>query len=124
MILNLGHTLGHALEAATGYTELLHGEAVAWGMLGATAIAKGRGTVTPDDATAIQRLVRIYGPLRTFHADPAELVALTARDKKNRGGTRSFVLPIGIGDATVVHDVTEDELTAAAALICREAASL
>lgn len=122
MILNLGHTLGHAIEAATGYTVLLHGEAVAWGMLAALAIAERRGTVRADDAGRVERLIDAYGALRPFHADPERLVALTARDKKNRGGTRSFVLPVGIGDAVVVTDVSHAELLNAAAALCHEAA--
>ena len=93
MLLNLGHTLGHAIEAATHYTQLLHGEAVAWGMLAATAIAKRRGLVTDAEHDRIERVIKAYGPLKQFHADAAELVALTATDKKNRSGSRSFVLP-------------------------------
>jgi 3-dehydroquinate synthase len=111
MILNLGHTLGHAIEAATGYTQLLHGEAVAWGMLAAAAIAKRRSLITVPEHDRIERVVITYGPLKRFHADPARLVALTAKDKKNRSGTRSFVLPLGIGDAAVVNNVTVEELT-------------
>ena len=111
MILNLGHTLGHAIEAATGYKVLLHGEAVAWGMLAAAAIAKRRGLLTVPDHDRLERGVISYGPLKKFQADAAHLVELTAKDKKNRSGTRSFVLPKGIGDAIVVKDVTVDELT-------------
>lgn len=122
MILNLGHTLGHAIEAATGYTHLLHGEAVAWGMLAALAIAERRGTINVSDAARVEDLIQRYGGLRPFKADPARLVALTARDKKNRGGTRSFVLPVGIGNATVVTDVTEAELLAVAKALCTQAA--
>ena len=111
MLLNLGHTLGHAIESATNYTQPLHGEAVAWGMLAATAIAKRRGLVTPAEHDLIERAIITYGPLRRFRADPAHLVDLTAKDKKNRSGARSFVLPRGIGDAVVVKDVTLEELT-------------
>jgi len=111
MILNLGHTLGHAIEAATHYNQLLHGEAVAWGMLAAAAIAKRRGLITIPEHDRIERVIITYGPLKRFEADPAELVTLTAKDKKNRSGTRSFVLPRGIGDAVVVKDVTVEELT-------------
>ncbi len=121
MILNLGHTLGHAIEAATGYTKLLHGEAVAWGMLAAVHLAGNRQTLTPTEATRIRNLVATYASLHPFTAEPTHLVALTAKDKKNRGGTRSFILPIGLGDATVVHDVSEAELLDAATLICRAA---
>jgi 3-dehydroquinate synthase len=114
MILNLGHTLGHAIEAATEYKVLLHGEAVAWGMLAAIDIAKGRGTVTAEEAATMERVIQAYGPMKRFEADAAELVALTAKDKKNRSGARSFVLPVGIGEATVVKDVSEAELLRAA----------
>lgn len=114
MLLNFGHTLGHAIEAATGYTELLHGEAIGWGMLAALHIARERATVTPTEADRIEQLIRAFGPLPAFSADPAELVALTASDKKNRSGTRSFILPIAIGHAEVFRDVTERELLAAA----------
>lgn len=123
MILNLGHTLGHAIEAATQYKQLLHGEAIAWGMLACLHIAQQRGTVTAEQATRMSKLIRAYGPLKPFAADAQHLVDLTDKDKKNRGGTRSFVLPVGIGDATVVRDVTPAELSEAASLICREAAS-
>jgi 3-dehydroquinate synthase len=121
MILNLGHTLGHAIEAATGYKQLLHGEAVAWGMIAAVGIAARRGTVSAAEAERIERVIRAYGPLRRFTADAAELVALTAKDKKNRSGARSFVLPVGIGDAVVVKDVSEAELLVTAGRIVAEA---
>ena len=124
MILNLGHTLGHAIEAATEYNQLLHGEAVAWGMLAALAIAKRRGLVTDSEHDRVERAVKLYGPLKRFRAEPAQLVALTAKDKKNRSGARSFVLPRGIGDAVVVKDVTVEELTYTAermmAMVARE----
>jgi 3-dehydroquinate synthase len=111
MILNLGHTLGHAIEAATEYKQLLHGEAVAWGMLAAAAIAKRRGLMSVAEHDRVERVIVMYGPLKRFEADAAQLVALTAKDKKNRSGDRKFVLPRGIGDAVIVNDVTVDELT-------------
>ena len=123
MILNLGHTLGHAIEAATNYTQLLHGEAVGWGMLAALFIAEQRRTLPPADAARIAALIRAYGPLPPFVADAESLVDLTAKDKKNRGGVRSFVLPTGIGSAKVVHDVSREELLAAAAHILAQASS-
>jgi 3-dehydroquinate synthase len=124
MILNLGHTLGHAIEAATQYKQLLHGEAIAWGMIAATGIAAHRNLLTADEAAQIERVVRAYGPLRGFTANATELVALTAKDKKNRSGARSFVLPLGIGDATVVRDVSEVELREAAEAMMSEVNSL
>ena len=124
MILNLGHTLGHAIEAATGYTQLLHGEAVAWGMIAAIGIAARRRRVSVADADRMERVIRMYGPMRGFTAEASELVALTAKDKKNRSGARSFVLPVGIGEAVVVRDVSEAELMVAARAIVAEAAGL
>lgn len=121
MILNLGHTLGHAIEAATGYKQLLHGEAVAWGMIAAVGIAAKRGRVSAADAERMERVIRVYGPMRGFRADAGELVALTAKDKKNRSGARSFVLPVGIGEAVVVRDVSEAELMRAATAMVAEA---
>jgi 3-dehydroquinate synthase len=62
-------------------------------------------------------VIRAYGPLHGFSASAEDLVALTAKDKKNRSGARSFVLPKGIGDAVVVKDVSEGELLEAARAI-------
>jgi 3-dehydroquinate synthase len=124
MILNLGHTLGHAIEAATEYKQLLHGEAVAWGMLAAAHIAFARSLITPTQESRINSLIRAYGPLRPFTIDAPHLVDLTSKDKKNRSGTRSFILPTGIGSCTIVRDVTEAELLAAAEAITAEARGL
>jgi len=113
MILNYGHTLGHAIEAATGFRVLLHGEAIAWGMLAALQIALDRKTVAPDQAGRIEQIILAYGPLPPFRATRAKLLAAADRDKKNRAGTRRFILPKGIGNAIVVEDVTEAELNSA-----------
>jgi 3-dehydroquinate synthase len=120
MILNFGHTLGHAIEAATRYKTLLHGEAIAWGMLAALQVARARKTVTPpsiDQAQAdrIERILLAYGPLPPFRATVAQLLAAAGRDKKNRAGARRFILPKGIGNAVVVEDVTDRELEEALA---------
>lgn len=124
MILNLGHTLGHAIEAATRYEQLLHGEAVAWGMIAAVRIAAARLLISNAESDRMERLIRAYGPMQAFHADAEQLVALTAKDKKNRSGARSFVLPTRIGSATVVHDVSGNELMEAADAITNEARGL
>ena len=110
MILNLGHTVGHAIEAETRYTALLHGEAVGWGMLAAIRLAVARGTLSETQAVRCRRLIHAFGPLPRFRTTAAALVRATAGDKKNRSGLRRFVLPEGIGCATVVEDVTDAEL--------------
>jgi 3-dehydroquinate synthase len=113
MILNYGHTLGHAIESATNYRALLHGEAIAWGMLAALRIALARKTVRPDQAERIESTILAYGPLPPFRTTPVKLLAAAGRDKKNSAGTRRFILPKGIGNAVVVEDVTDQELHAA-----------
>src|SRR3984957_16714645 len=62
-ILNFGHTFGHALEAETQYERVLHGEAVAWGMQAATLLAERTGYLPPADSSAIQTVIRKYGPV-------------------------------------------------------------
>lgn len=119
MLLNLGHTLGHAIEAATRYRGLLHGEAVAWGMIAALHLAQARGTLSAVDATRAQSLIQAFGPLPRFRATAEQLVALSAGDKKRRGGVLSFVLPVALGRAEVVRDVSEAELLAAADAMLR-----
>ncbi len=113
MILNFGHTVGHALEAATRYKAMLHGEAVAWGMIAALAVARRRGTITGAQMERMETLIYRYGPLPKLKVRAAKIVAATGHDKKNVGDVRRFVLPVGIGDAGVVEDVTPKELDAA-----------
>ena len=113
MILNLGHTAGHALEQATGYKVLLHGEAVGWGMVAALYLGRKRGTISGAQFERLERLIHLYGPLPALKVRAARVVAATRADKKNVGGVRRFVLPLGIGDAGVVEDVTPAELEAA-----------
>jgi 3-dehydroquinate synthase len=113
MILNFGHTIGHAIEAATNYKQILHGEAVGWGSIAALNVAAARKTISKKDADRITQLILRYVPLPPFKAAAAKLVALTSRDKKNRSGTRSFVLPTAIGRTEIVRDVTDSELLSA-----------
>jgi 3-dehydroquinate synthase len=113
MILNFGHTVGHALEQATGYKTLLHGEAVGWGMMAALYLARERGTITSRQFERLEKLIHLYGPLPALKLRASKVVAATAGDKKNVGGVTRFVLPLGIGDAGVVEDVTPAELEAA-----------
>jgi len=114
MILNFGHTLGHAIEAATGYKKLLHGEAVGWGSIAATYVSLHRGTITQKEADRIISTILMYGPLPRFTAKAEKLVALTYSDKKTRSGKRAFVLAKGIGATEIAFDVTDEELLTAA----------
>ncbi|MGA2572063.1 MAG: 3-dehydroquinate synthase family protein, partial [Terracidiphilus sp.] len=113
MILNFGHTVGHALEQATKYKAMLHGEAVAWGMVAALAVARRRGTITGAQMERMEKLIYRYGPWPKLKVSAQRVMAATASDKKNVSGVRRFVLPLGIGDAGVVEDVTTAEMEAA-----------
>lgn len=122
MILNFGHTVGHALEQVTGFKLLLHGEAVGWGMIAALAIARQRGTISQAQQKRMEELVQLYGPLPPIKMRVARVVAATGSDKKNVGGVRRFVVPIGVGDSGVIEDVTEVELEAAVGYMMARAA--
>ncbi len=107
-ILNFGHTVGHALEAVTGYTKYLHGEAVGWGMMAATLISMAMDLLDADSAARILRLVARVGPLPSLPAAPAAcLLQVMRADKKTRGGRLRFVLPRSIGRVQVVTGVPE-----------------
>ncbi|MGA7339805.1 MAG: 3-dehydroquinate synthase [Terracidiphilus sp.] len=123
MILNFGHTVGHALEAVTRYKAMLHGEAIAWGMVAALSLGRRRGTITSGQMERLEQLIYRYGPLPALKLRAKKLVAATGGDKKNVGGVRRFVLPVGVGDAGVVEDVTEPELEAAVAYMLERAKS-
>lgn len=121
MILNLGHTVGHAIEQVTAYKQLLHGEAVAWGMVAALYIARMRGTITAAQHERLERLIHLYGPFPALKLKPAKVIAATGTDKKNVGGVRRIVLPVGIGNAGVVEDVSPAELDAAVRYMLEQA---
>jgi 3-dehydroquinate synthase len=121
MILNLGHTVGHAIEQATRYKALLHGEAVGWGMIAALYVAHRRRSINGAQAARIENLIHAYGPLPSLSLRPQKLIAATGGDKKNIGGIRRFVLPVGIGDAGIIEDLTQAELHAAVSYMLSQA---
>lgn len=97
-ILNFGHTLGHALEAATGYRRFLHGEAIGWGMIAATLFADAMGRLPDQDAIRILRMIASVGPLPALgKIEARQLRPIMAGDKKARGGRILWVLPRRVG---------------------------
>jgi 3-dehydroquinate synthase len=122
MILNFGHSIGHAIEAVTGYKKLLHGEAIAWGMLIAIQVSRSRKLLPEQDALRMEQLIRVYGPLPRFRARLLDLLQAAGRDKKNKAGTRRFILTQGLGNAVVVKNVTDAEITSAVKIVLAEAA--
>lgn len=109
-LLNYGHTIAHGIEAALHYEGMTHGEAVAWGMIGANAIAVKRGLLPRDEASRIERVIRAYDPSPLPALDRADILAATEHDKKNSGDARVMVFPKRVGECVVVSDVTEEEV--------------
>jgi len=113
-ILNFGHTFGHALEAETGYSQFLHGEAVAWGMKAATLLGEKQRLLSVEDMREILCCVDSYGPLPPLAGiDPARIAARLKSDKKTVQGKIHFVLPERIGAVKITADVEERFVTAA-----------
>ena len=107
-VLNFGHTLGHAFEAETGYKKLLHGEAVAWGMIAATRIAEQLRMLSSKEAARIIQTTLRVGPLPPVRVSPKKIVRRLLSDKKSRAGEVHFVLPTRIGEVEVVAGVPDD----------------
>ena len=109
VLLNYGHTMGHGIEAATGYGEFLHGEAVSAGMMGAAAIGRGMGMMSADEVERQRDVLRAYGlPLDAKGVDPARVLEAMRSDKKTAGGAIRWVLLDGIGRATTRNDVPSE----------------
>ncbi|MBZ5720043.1 MAG: 3-dehydroquinate synthase [Acidobacteriia bacterium] len=112
-VLNFGHTIGHALEAETGYRKVLHGEAVAWGMVAVTKIALAMGKIGSVTAGRIADAVLGLGPLPKVDVKPGNIVRRLQADKKTLNGTVHFVLPTDIGKVEVSSHVPENVIAEA-----------
>jgi len=120
-LLNLGHTLGHALESALGYATLTHGEAVAYGLLFALRLAEGRRLdgAEPELFARLRRLLARLDlpPLPAAALDADDLLERMARDKKGRESGLTWVLPACIGggaaEGRTVDDLPGGEVRAA-----------
>ena len=105
-ILNYGHTFGHALEAVTGYSAWLHGEAVSIGMEVASQIAVAQGVLALDEAIRQRTILSTYGlPITCADIDISAALAAMQQDKKVRSGRMRWVLPDRIGHAAVYGDI-------------------
>ncbi|MCL4545705.1 MAG: 3-dehydroquinate synthase [Chloroflexi bacterium] len=106
ILLNLGHTLGHAVEAAAGYGHFLHGEAVSLGMVAEAWMAVQLGLCSPSVLERLERaLIGLNLPVRLDSIDPELVLQIAQRDKKVRQGKVVWVLPVRIGEARRTQDV-------------------
>ena len=111
-LLNLGHTFGHALESATGYSQrLVHGEGVAIGMVLAHQFSARMNLCSPDDGVRVEAHLRAVGlPTRLSDVpgglpDAEDLMQRIGQDKKVSRGTLTFILTHGVGQAFIAKDV-------------------
>ena len=118
-LLNLGHTFGHGLEAATHYSDrLIHGEGVALGCVLAFRLSAKLGFVTEDVVARVERHIRDAGlPTRIGQIpgprpQPDDVLAHMRHDKKAQAGRMSFILARGVGEAFISRDVPEDAVRA------------
>ncbi|MCB2218108.1 3-dehydroquinate synthase [Desulfofustis glycolicus] len=116
-ILNFGHTIGHAVEAASRF-EVLHGMAVAIGMVAASRIAVSRGMLSAERAERITGMIAAYGlPTEIPETlDRRQIKSYLLTDKKRIGGTLFFILPRSDGSVVITDEVTEADIDAVLAV--------
>jgi len=107
-VLNFGHTIGHALEADTGYRHFLHGEAVAWGMAAAAMIGTAVRKTSPELAQRIVSCVLAYSPLPEVNSRAEDIVRRIRGDKKAVDGKVHFVLATSVGRVAIYNRVPDD----------------
>ena len=106
MLLNYGHTIGHAVEAATGYGKYLHGEAVSVGMMGAANIGQSLGMMSQAEVDRQRAVLSAYGlPLSCAGVDVEAVGEAMLSDKKVAGKAIRWVMLDGIGNAVTRNDV-------------------
>ena len=106
-VLNLGHTIGHALESETKYRSLRHGEAVAWGMIAATNIALSVNRTDSVTAGRIADAVLSLGRLPEVNVSARKILVRLRTDKKTQNGVVHFILPREIGKVEVASDIPD-----------------
>ena len=106
MILNFGHTIGHALEAATEYGELLHGEAVSIGMIGAARLSQKHAGLGEEVVARLSRVLKEFGlPTSIRELDPERLIEAMFLDKKVRGKAIRWILLEDVGRPVIRDDI-------------------
>ena len=106
ILLNYGHTIGHAIESSTGYTKYLHGEAVSIGMMAAAKIGQFVGVLREEEVIRQENVLKAYGlPVRAQGLDAKEIIEATTSDKKTSDGIVNWVLLKGLGNAVTNNKI-------------------
>ena len=118
-LLNLGHTIGHAVEKLMNFN-LLHGQCVGIGLVAAAAISRERGLLTNGEYEQICHSLKLYDlPLYVEGLSPQDILAATKKDKKMEQGQIKFILMDGLGKSFIDKTVTDQELLVGIHAICR-----
>jgi len=105
-ILNFGHTVGHALEVATGYDLLTHGEAIGWGMIAETYLSQIKGWIDEATCERVVHCIKSLGPLpRIDSVSREEILQAMQRDKKRQDGQLVLVALQAVGQTLIAKDV-------------------
>ena len=124
ILLNYGHTIGHAIESITSYTKYLHGEAVSIGMMGAAQIGRSLGMLDDNDVNRQEEVLKAYGlPVFAQGLSLSSVLEAMRSDKKTSDGTIRWVLLNGIGNAVTSADVSEQNVRQALASVLRTTGS-
>ena len=119
ILLNYGHTIGHALEAASGYGQFLHGEGVSVGMMGAAHISHRMGMVPAEVVERQRRLLQRFDlPTEARGVEEAAIFSAMSLDKKNEGRSIKWVLLEDVGRAVVRRDVPADLVEETVRMLC------
>ncbi len=111
MILNFGHTLGHAIESLTGYSRFVHGEAVAIGMVRAAELSHSMGKCSKEVPRRLEALLKNLGlPVEMPELDPTAVIESLYHDKKTMDNKIKFILVKEIGSIEIVEQVPESEI--------------
>ena len=106
ILLNYGHTIGHAIESSTGYTKYLHGEAVSIGMMAAAKIGQFAGVLREEEVIRQENVLKAYGlPVRAQGLDAKKIIEATTSDKKTSDGIVNWVLLKGLGNAVTNNEI-------------------
>ena len=106
ILLNYGHTIGHAIESSTGYTKYLHGEAVSIGMMAAAKIGQFAGVLREEEVIRQENVLKAYGlPVRAQGLDAKKIIEATTSDKKTSDGIVNWVLLKGLGNAVTNNKI-------------------
>jgi 3-dehydroquinate synthetase len=116
-LLNFGHTLGHAFEAAGGFRRLRHGEAVAWGIAAALELSRERAGLPDADAARVRGVLRLLGPFPEPERAAGTLGPYLSRDKKGTARGTAGILLTAIGRGRIVEAIPLEEWLAAAARV-------